>query len=179
MVYLDPYIERCPDTLFLAEVDGDLVGYLTGCPDSALIPSEDERVAQAMARYKLMFKPRSLPFFTRSLTDMFTTRLRGGEFASDEGEDQRWPAHLHINVVPEARGSGAAQGLMTAWQDWLARSGIPGCYLQTLVENPRATRFFEKVGFVPHGSATLVPGVRYGGEPVHQQTMVWRTAQPG
>ena len=38
MAYLDPYIEHCPDTLFLAEAGGDLVGYLTGCPDSALLP---------------------------------------------------------------------------------------------------------------------------------------------
>lgn len=26
MIYLDPYIEHCPDTLFLAEVEGDLAG---------------------------------------------------------------------------------------------------------------------------------------------------------
>jgi dihydrofolate reductase len=76
--------------------------------------------------------------------------------------DQRWPAHLHINLVPEARGTGAAQDLMAAWQERLTHSSSPGCHLQTLVENTRATRFFEKSGFAPHGPTPLVPGVRQG-----------------
>ena len=59
---------------------------------------------------------------------------------------KRFPAHLHINVVPQARGTGAAQGLMAAWQAWLMRHRSPGCHLQTLVENTRATRFFEQAG---------------------------------
>lgn len=180
MVYLDPYIERCPDSLFLAEIDGHLVGYLAGCPDSARIASEDERLTRAIIRHKVILKPRSLPFFVRSLVDVARSRLRGGEVvASGAAVDQRWPAHLHINVVPEARGTGAAQELMGAWQDRLTQSGSPGCYLQTLVENTRATRFFEKSGFVPHGSTPLVPGVRYRGRPVHQLTMVWRPPQAG
>ncbi len=156
-----------------------MVGYLTGCPDSALIPSEDKRLTQAMIRHQVMLRPRSLPFFIRSLVDVVTTKLRGGQVASGAPADQRWPAHLHINLMPQARGTGAAQALMAAWQDWLTRSGTPGCHLQTLVENTRATRFFEKAGFAPQGSTPLVPGVRYQGRTVHQQTMFWRPAQGG
>ncbi|MER7609164.1 GNAT family N-acetyltransferase [Nocardioides sp. NPDC127503] len=173
MVYLDPYIEHCPETLFLAEVDGDLVGYLTGCRDSALLPDEDELLTQAITRHKVMLRPRSMPFFVRSLIDMGAAKLRGIESASGEAMDPRWPAHLHINLAPEARGTGVAMDLMRAWQDWLVHAQSPGCYLQTLVENTRATRFFEKCGFVSHGSTPLVPGVRYQGRSVHQQTMVW------
>ncbi len=32
MVYLDPYIEHCPDALFLAEVDGELEGPSQAAP---------------------------------------------------------------------------------------------------------------------------------------------------
>ncbi|GGU13517.1 GNAT family N-acetyltransferase [Nocardioides albus] len=173
MVYLDPYIDHCPDTLFLAEVDDELVGYLTGCPDSAPLPGEDELLTQAIIRHKVMLRPRSMPFFVRSLIDVATGKLRGGELASGEAADPRWPAHLHINLAPQARGTGVALELMRAWQDWLTEAQVPGCYLQTLVENTRATRFFEKCGFRAHGSTPLVPGVRYQGKPVHQQTMVW------
>jgi hypothetical protein len=77
MVYLDPYIERCPETLFLAEVDGVFVGYLTGCTDSALIPSEDERLTQAFTRHKVLLRPRSMPFFARSLFDVVRTKVGG------------------------------------------------------------------------------------------------------
>lgn len=173
MVYLDPYIEFCSDTLFLAEVDNDLVGYLTGCPDSAVLPGEDQLLTQAIIRHKVMLRPRSLPFFVRSLIDVGKVKLRGGEVASGQGVGPRWPAHLHINLAPEARGTGVATELMLAWQTWLTNAGSPGCYLQTLVENTRATRFFEKCGFAIHGSTPLVPGVRYQRQPVHQQTMVW------
>ncbi len=179
MVYLDPYIERCPNTLFLAEVDGDLVGYLAGCPDSAVLPAEDELLTQAIIRHKVLLRPRSLPFFVRSLNDVAKARLRGGEVASGTPVDSRWPAHLHINLVPQARGTGTAKELMLAWQGWLTKADVPGCYLQTLAENTRATRFFEKCGFVPHGSRPLVPGVRYQGRAVHQQTMVWSPRPAG
>lgn len=42
-VYLDPYIEHCPGTLFLAEHEGSLIGYLTGCPDPSLPPRPQPR----------------------------------------------------------------------------------------------------------------------------------------
>lgn len=58
---------------------------------------------------------------------------------------------------------------MEAWLDAL---GGVGCHLQTLVENARAVRFFERCGFVPFGPGPTVPGVRYRGERVHQLTMV-------
>lgn len=173
MVYVDPYIHDCPSTLFLAEVDGNLVGYLTGCPDTALLASEAERITQAITRHKVILRPRSMPFFLRSVVDLLDAKVRGGEVASGEAVDGPWPAHLHINLVPQARGTGVAHELMATWQDWLTRSGSPGCHLQTLVENTRATRFFEKSGFVPHGHTPMVPGVRYHGQRVHQQTMVW------
>ncbi|MGV9777649.1 hypothetical protein [Streptosporangium sp. NPDC003464] len=55
-----------------------------------------------------------------------------------------------------------------------ARTGrIPGCHLQTLVENTRAVRFFERVGFTGHGPTPLVPGLGHGGERLHRRTMVW------
>ncbi|GAA4413192.1 hypothetical protein GCM10023168_35840 [Fodinibacter luteus] len=177
MVYLDPYIDSCPDTLFLAEADGELVGYLTGCPDTALLGSEDERITQAITRHKVMLRPRSAPFFLRSTVDVLQAKVRGGEVASGEAVDRRWPAHLHINLALQARGTGAAHDLMASWQQWLTRAGSPGCHLQTLVENTRATRFFEKSGFIAHGPTPLVPGVRYKGQRVHQQTMVWTPTQ--
>lgn len=66
---------------------------------------------------------------------------------------------------------------MAAWQDWLTDAGSPGCHLQTLVENTRATGFFEKCGFVAHGRTPIVPGVRYMNQRVRQQTIVWAPTQ--
>uniref|UniRef100_UPI00066A409C GNAT family N-acetyltransferase n=1 Tax=Nonomuraea sp. SBT364 TaxID=1580530 RepID=UPI00066A409C len=171
-VYLEPYLELEPGSLFVAVVGGRLAGYLTGCVDSSKFPGEDELMERAIKEHRLMFRARPAAFFARSVVDVAWAAVRRQPKLSGF-EDARWPAHLHINVAPEARGTGAAQGLMGRWLDRLRENGSPGCHLQTLCENVRAVRFFERSGFVKHGPTPPVPGIRYGGRRLHQQTMVW------
>lgn len=177
-VYLDPYVEHCPDSLFLAERDGRLVGYLAGCPDPAALPGEDALIGRALSSPRVLARPATIRFVGRSLGDVLSARARRRPLASGSLEDPRWPAHLHMNLAPEARGTGAAAALMDAWLEQLAHLRVPGCYLQTLAENPRAVRFFDKAGFAAHGPAPLVPGVRHEGGRVHQVTMVREVATP-
>ncbi len=171
-VYLDPYMDIAPDSLYVAVVDGALVGYLAGCLDDSALPSEGARMSAAIRVHRLTLRARPAAFFARSVRDLVGAAIRkeptAGGFA-----DSRWPAHLHINVASAARGTGAADGLMSRWQDRLREAGSPGCHLQTLAENTRAVRFFERMGFAKHGETPLVPGLRYDGGRLHQQTMVW------
>ncbi|MGF1473623.1 MAG: GNAT family N-acetyltransferase [Rubrobacteraceae bacterium] len=171
-IYLKPYMDLEPDSLFVAVVDGALVGYLTGCRDSSAFPGESERLEEAIRKYRLILHPKAAAFFARSMVDASWAAVRGRRTAGDF-DDARWPAHLHINVAPEVRGTGAADGLMDRWLDLLRETGSPGCHLQTLVENTRAVRFFERKGFARHGPTPLVPGLRHHGKRLHQQTMVW------
>ncbi|WP_431957951.1 GNAT family N-acetyltransferase [Nocardia lijiangensis] len=170
-VYLDPYMDLEPGSLFLAVHDGALVGYLAGCVDSAAFPSEEERMDQAIRRYRLVFRRGPAAFFARAVLDTLRAKFRGQSTAGDF-TDSRWPSHLHINVAPEARGTGAAGALMARFLEHAAVSGSPGCHLQTLVENTRAVRFFERTSFDRLGPEPLVPGLRHRGSPVHQRTMV-------
>ncbi|SHE57280.1 GNAT family N-acetyltransferase [Streptoalloteichus hindustanus] len=171
-VYLDPYMDLEPGSLFVAVLDGALVGYLAGCRDSSAFPRESKRMDTAIRAHRLFLRARPAAFFARSLADMAWAAARRRPTAGDF-DDARWPAHLHINVEPRARGTGAADGLMSRWLDLLRETGSPGCHLQTLCENTRAVRFFERVGFVRHGPTPPVPGLRHHGGRVHQQTMVW------
>lgn len=166
-VYLTPYFELEPESLFVAVSGGELVGYLAGCVDTAAFPSEEQRMSRAISGHRLFLKRRPLAFFARAALDA----VRPGPSAG-EPDDPRYPAHLHINLVPEARGTGAADALMARWFERLDRVGAPGCFLQTLVENVRAGKFFERWGFTDHGPAVPVPGLRYRGARVHQRTMV-------
>ncbi|WP_344275722.1 GNAT family N-acetyltransferase [Actinomadura napierensis] len=171
-IYLTPYMDLEPESLFVAESGGRLVGCLTGCPDSSRLPSEEARTLEAIRRHHLMLRPRLAAFFARSTGDLLWAAARHRPRAA-AFEDPRWPAHLHINLVPEARGTGAAENLMTAWFDRLRSTGSPGCHLQTLCENTRALSFFRRMGFTEHGPARLVPGLRYRGQRLHQRTMTW------
>ncbi|MGM0386268.1 MAG: GNAT family N-acetyltransferase [Actinomycetota bacterium] len=177
-IYLTPYMDLVPGSLFVAVVDGALGGYLAGCPDPALLPSEDDRRAAAMRTYRLRLRPSTWVFFGRSFLDVARARLRREELPAGL-DDPRWPAHLHIDLVPEARGTGAADGLMRAWFDQLRELQVPGCHLQTLAENTRAVRFFERMGLRRHGSTPAVPGARLDGRRLHLQTMVWDAVATG
>lgn len=139
--------------------------------DSSQFPGESERIDQAMRHYSLMKHQPSWRFFATAVYDMAAASLRGRPLAGDFF-DPRWPAHLHINVLPEARSSGVGGALLEQWLRLLLEAGSPGCYLQTLAENPGAMRFFERFGFRPFGDALLVPGIRFERRTVHQVTMV-------
>jgi ribosomal protein S18 acetylase RimI-like enzyme len=171
-VYLTPYLDLEPESVFVVTVDGRPAGYLAGCVDEASFPSEEERTSAAIRKYRLLRMPGPRRFFLRAALDTALLKLRRVPTAG-ELTDPRWPSHLHIDLMPEARGSGAATGLMELWFARLREVGSPGCYLQTSAENTRAVAFFERVGFRKYGDNAVVPGMRYAGERMHQQTMVW------
>jgi ribosomal protein S18 acetylase RimI-like enzyme len=170
-IYLTPYMDLEPESLFVAVVDGRPAGYLAGCVDDGAFPTEGERIDRAIREHRLLLRPGAVRFFARAALDTARAALRRQPGAG-ELQDPRWPSHLHINLVREARGAGAGAALMTAWFDRLRDAGSPGCYLQTLVENTRAVGFFEHMGFERHGSTPVVAGIRDNGRRLHQQTMV-------
>jgi ribosomal protein S18 acetylase RimI-like enzyme len=170
-VYLTPYLDLEPASVFVVTVDGRPSGYLAGCVDDAAFPSEDERLAAAARRHRLRLRPGPAMFFARAAYDGWVARRRG-EATAVELSDPRWPSHLHIDLAPAARGVGAGTRLMELWLARLRDVGSPGCYLQTSVENTRAVRFFEQVGFREPGPHPVIPGLRHQGRRMHQQTMV-------
>lgn len=170
-VYLTPYLDLEPASVFVALVEGRPAGYLAGCVDEARFPNEADRTRAAIRRHRLYLRPRPVWFFARERYDVLRSALLR-EPVADELADPRWPAHLHIDLVPQARGSGAGRALMAAWFGRLEEVGVTGCYLQTTAENAGAVAFFERMGFVRHGPNPVVPGLRYGGRRLHQQTMV-------
>jgi GNAT superfamily N-acetyltransferase len=171
-VYLTPYLDLEPESVFVAVVDGRPAGYLAGCVDETAFPTEEARTGAAIRKYRLFRMPGPRRFFVRAGWDTLLLRLRRQPVAGGP-DDPRWPSHLHIDLLPVARGTGAAERLMQAWFDRLRGAGSPGCYLQTSAENERAIRYFERMGFTKHGANPVVPGLRHEGRRMHQQTMVW------
>jgi len=171
-VYLKPYLDLEPESAFVATVDDVPRGYLVGCVDDARFPSEEQRMSEAIKRHRLFRQPRARRFFVRAAYDTALLKLRRQPLAG-ELSDPRWPSHLHIDLMPEVRGTGAAKELMELWFARVRAAGSPGCYLQTSAENHRAVRYFERMGFTPYGGTPVVPGMRFEGKRMHQQAMVW------
>jgi len=163
------YTDREPESAVVAERDGRVVGYLLGCVDTARAPNPAGVLAQQALRRLLLVRPGTAGFLWRGVWDA----LRQRHPPTGELADPRFPAHLHINLLPEGRGCGAGGRLMRAWLARLRAVGSPGCHLATLGENRLAIGFFERMGFQRHGAPVLVPGMRLrSGGRMHLQLMV-------
>ena len=168
-IWTSYYTDREPESAFVAEAEGRVVGYLVGCVDSARAPSPAATLTRQVIRRFLFLRPGTAPFLWRSMWDAAWQR----DVPTGEVADPRWPAHLHINLLPEARGHGVADELMAAWIAQLRRLGSPGCHLATLAENRAALAFFTRSGFRRLGAPALVPGMRLrSGSRMHLQIMV-------
>jgi GNAT superfamily N-acetyltransferase len=130
---------------WIAELEGQTVGFLMGCPDT-------RRKAVAWARDEL---PR---LAIRLLSGKY--RLGGktwryllsqaGAAARQElalVDLQAYPAHLHVNVAADRRGLGLGRRLLAAYLEQLRREGSPGVHLRTTSLNRTACRLYEQAGF--------------------------------
>ena len=60
---------------------------------------------------------------------------------------EHYPAHLHINVLPEAQSGGWGRRLIETELDALRRAGVRGVHLGVSPTNERAKGFYAHLGF--------------------------------
>jgi ribosomal protein S18 acetylase RimI-like enzyme len=168
-IWTSYYTDHEPESAFVAELEGHVVGYLLGCVDTNHGPSPVAALTREAIRRVLFARRGTAGFLWRSVWDT----VRDGGVPAGELNDPRWPSHLHTNLDPVARGRGVGTRLMQAWFARLRSVGSPGCHLGTLHENRTAIAFFERVGFSRYGTPVIVPGMRLrSGARMHLQLMV-------
>lgn len=161
------------DALVVADDRYEVVGYLLGCRDSTQVPGPGRLAAHHLLRRGLLVRPGTAPVLWRTLGDLAVQTARTRRVPAGEVVDPRWPAHLHIDLLPEARGTGMGRRLMTTWLDALRADGSPGCHLTTWAENDGAVAFFQAMGFRREGPPQPMLGLRSPeGQLHHTQLMV-------
>lgn len=148
------YTDVEPTSSWVAEADGRVVGYLTGCLNSA-------RYARAM-RFRIA--PAALcravrrAGFWRSLS---FERLAVGFYAWRSGADyradfeDRYPGHFHINLDSLSRGQRIGRQLVNAFLNQARQAGLPGVHLAARAQHEAACRFFERMGMVSLARRTI------------------------
>ena len=161
-----------PGSASVVEVDGTVAGYLLGCTDSRRVGNEAGVLFRHFLGRACCVRPGTAGMMWRMLGDGVLDGARH-QLPPTRVWDERWPAHLHIDLLPECRGRGAGARLVRGWLDHLRDQGIAGCHLQTMAENTGAIAFFEAMGFQRHGRPANIPGFRTrDGARLHVQLMV-------
>jgi ribosomal protein S18 acetylase RimI-like enzyme len=168
------YTDCEPRSASVVEVDGFVRGYLLGAVDADAARNPATVAAHHIVHRGIAFRAGTRRFIARavadSIGDIASRRVSVKEL---DFHDSRWPAHLHIDLLPVARGRGAGRQLVQRWFDQLRALGITGCHLQTMSHNDNAIAFFRAVGFRTFRDTQLVPGFRTrAGDRVRVQTMV-------
>lgn len=139
--FLAPYIVLEPDFCFTLTGENRPVGYIVGTPDTYTFENNCELKWWPVlrARYK---KPEAADLsFTANMIRAIHERAPGDPIA------ERYPAHLHINMLPEAQGSGLGRQLIMRFVDKLTTANVTGLHFGVSKENTEALGFYQHIGF--------------------------------
>ena len=140
-IYVGPYMEFEPQSVFILEDDQGPCGYIMGVLDSQTYYQwmHSEWLPKIRVDYK---KPTGDPD-TWNETEKITNLLF-------HPVSQRllpdYPAHLHIDLLSRAQGKGQGKLLMDRFIDYLKYNKIPGLHLELSSNNDRAFNFYRKYG---------------------------------
>ena len=141
-VYAGGYAAISPETVFVAEDDKGVAGYILGPADTRAFEAQIEAQwwPPLRARYPDVAGP------TTSLDERMCHLLHHPARLSDSIVVS-YPAHLHINLLPRLREQGFGQALVDRWRNAVAALGATGAHLVVGTRNERAVRFYRAYGF--------------------------------
>jgi ribosomal protein S18 acetylase RimI-like enzyme len=141
-LYAGPYLALEPQRAFVLEEGGRVVGYVLGTADTAsFVEAWRARwLPRVASRYpRLEGPPRTAD------ERLIDTLYHPGRMLAPELAPH--PAHLHVDLLPQAQGAGHGRRLVEAFRAAAAAAGAPSLHLGTANGNARALRFYERLGF--------------------------------
>lgn len=130
-----------------AREPGRVVGYVLGCPDTARY---DRLFARAMvpriaARVFLVTWWR----YPSTLRELLRWQA-GNPWKSANPAGPEYPAHLHIDLLPEYQRQGIGGRMLETLEARFLELGLPGIHLVTSNHHAKSLPFYEKHGYLRH-----------------------------
>jgi len=146
-IYAGPYLALEPELATVVDLGGRVAGYLLAAADTTSF----------VERYRRDWLPafaarHPLPAEIRSEEDRLIAVGHRPEAMVGPDQD-RYPAHLHIDLLPELQRQGLGRALMRRLLAELRERGIPGVQLGVGEANHAARAFYARLGFHPLPSA--------------------------
>lgn len=139
--YAAPYVLFEPEICFVITNNDKPCGYIIGTKDSQKFYEKCERdwFPTLRNRYPLCDEN------DKSLDARIIKRIHEGQIVKKELLG--YPAHLHIDLLPETQGQGFGRKIMGVFINKLKELNIPALHLEVGKTNPGAIKFYEKLGF--------------------------------
>ena len=140
-IYVGPYMEFEPQSVFILEDDQGPCGYIMGVLDSQTYYQwmHSEWLPKIRVNYK---KPTGNPDTwdeTAKIRDLLFHPVSQRLFPD-------FPSHLHIDLLSRAQGKGQGKLMMDRFIDYLRYNKISGVHLELSSKNDRAFNFYRKYG---------------------------------
>lgn len=135
-----PYLFFEPDACFVVDLDGRPSGYIIGTSDTATYHQWLNRqwLPQLRSKYPLTSGISALESF---LYDIIHEDALTAPFCDD------YPAHLHIDLLPNCQGQGLGRQLINVFNEALQPKQSPGIHLGVSLANEGACAFYQKMNF--------------------------------
>lgn len=149
LIWAVGYLHLEPDFAFVLR-DGDrAVGYTLGTPDTAAFQKQMDRRWWPMVRRLTAGIQATTPADERALARI-AAPLTAPEWLLED-----YPAHFHLNILPEAQRRGWGKWMTDAQMEALQLSGTRGVHFGISAVNKRALDFYRRIGFeeIGHGQA--------------------------
>lgn len=147
--YAAPYLFNDISLCFVAEEDARPKGYIIGTDDTTRFNDwmNETWLPPLRSRYpESMLKESGLSSLAKSLIEHIHST---GEDEPDEEAPflGQYPAHLHIDLLPDLQGKGCGRSLLERFLAELKARKCPGVHLGVSAKNPGAVAFYRKTGF--------------------------------
>lgn len=158
------YTDHEPGSLWIAEQDGKVLGYLTGCLDTRRFQDWLKWRGNSLTLFHLLFRNLFRPAIWRWARARLRVIQEGGTHRPAWTEP--YPAHLHVNLAAELRGQGAGGALVDRFVKQCQEAGVAGIHLAARGDNSSGHQFFERHGFARIATVSAYRPVHGGLEPV-------------
>ena len=153
-VYAGPYGLFEPSLAFVAEDAAGVGGYIVAALDIDAFGQRLERDWWPILRARYP-EPGPEPAEEISLQEQGALQNIHDPFTPPREVTERFPSHLHINLLPRMQGRGTGRQLIATLLSGLRDRGSPGVHLLVRADNQRAVSFYRHLGF------TDVPDTAY------------------
>lgn len=141
-IYVAPYVLYEPKFAYALVVENLIVGYVLGVLDTQVFEKVSAQKYWPIAKAKYQQIDVEITQADRELLSEL-----GKQGLSDEALIQKYPSHLHIDIVESHQGAGHGKAMIAILLDELKAAGSKGVHLHMSASNDRARGFYKKFGF--------------------------------